>query len=770
MAMLAEPRRRKRYNLCPRGKALYEDENRFGTKMLEKMGWTKGSGLGANLSGEKDFVRIRFKNDAEGLGFEQRDDQWTVHEDGFNGLLKSLNGDDSGAKDKEPESEEEARPMGFGFKAVEPEEPSKKKLKENTSGMSLEERSKQSRARVHYKKFTRGKDLAQYSEKDLANIFGKKATEDVEKYPEPVLAVQPKEPKEENPNFAGVQTIITGLSTTDYFKQKMEAMKNKLKKGSGFQVEDNNEAQTNGHDEKLQQTLAENGEVPTKKKKKKKDKERTEESPIAEEELVEVAPKPKKKKKSKRSSLDETEQSEEKLVENGEQTNESPTVVEEIEQDASKLKKKKKSKRSSQDETQQAENSFVEEKLVDTEEKIDESMLKKKKKSKKVTLDESEKSENIGVESEEITEQSDSTSSKKKKSKKKEEATEEVQINEQTEGSDQKRKRKSEKNKETAEDSVEEPAAKKKKKSKKTDDVIIIDDDLQGTNESEAANENSSKKKSKSNNSEEASQTQKKITIDLTTKKKKKSKEEKKGTDTDEKDSVETPPPASEASQTQEKITIDLTDEASSKKKKKSKEEKKSRDTDEKDSVETPPASNATAKKSKRTTKFNASSEPMGKLEITSLALAVEAAVGNRKDSGEKDGNDVSAEDNISGDKSVQSADEPLPKNLLSLKEIQEQLKSFNYFNISKFCADQFYLFDLSAFNNSTLGEIAGYGISENVELNVVNLPSDEMRIQNLWNNKAVKTTKSKKHIRYPRNVQRTSIRAIKKRVAFQGI
>jgi len=24
MAMLAEPRRRKRYNLCPRGKALYE--------------------------------------------------------------------------------------------------------------------------------------------------------------------------------------------------------------------------------------------------------------------------------------------------------------------------------------------------------------------------------------------------------------------------------------------------------------------------------------------------------------------------------------------------------------------------------------------------------------------------------------------------------------------------------------------------------------------------------------------------------------------------
>jgi len=94
------------------------DENRFGTKMLEKMGWTKGNGLGAKQDGEKDFVRIRFKNDAEGLGFEARDDQWTTHEEGFNGLLKSLNGEENEANGKESEPEEEARPMGFGFKAV----------------------------------------------------------------------------------------------------------------------------------------------------------------------------------------------------------------------------------------------------------------------------------------------------------------------------------------------------------------------------------------------------------------------------------------------------------------------------------------------------------------------------------------------------------------------------------------------------------------------------------------------------------------------------
>uniref|UniRef100_A0A6P4FHV5 LOW QUALITY PROTEIN: PIN2/TERF1-interacting telomerase inhibitor 1 n=1 Tax=Drosophila rhopaloa TaxID=1041015 RepID=A0A6P4FHV5_DRORH len=620
MAMLAEPRRRKRYNLCPRGKALYEDENRFGTKMLEKMGWTKGNGLGAKQDGEKDFVRIRFKNDAEGLGFEARDDQWTTHEEGFNGLLKSLNGEDNEANGKESEPEEEARPMGFGFKAEDPEEPSKKKLKEKISGMSLEERSKQSKARVHYKKFTRGKDLTQYSEKDLANIFGKKATDHID-VPVLVEVEDPKDEKLVDPNFAGVQTVSTGLSVSDYFKQKMEAMKNKLNKGPET-TPTGAETQVNGHDEKVEETIAENGHEPSKKKKKKKDKERTVEPSIAEEEIEQTPHKQKKKKKSKRSSQDETEQSVTLYVEE-----------QQVEGDEYKLAKQKKKKRSSR--------------------KKPEDLIK--------TIE-----------------------------------------------------------------PFEEPAPKKKKKSKKTDlidsEIIIIDDDSLNDNDSNAFDENPSKKKNK----------------------------------------------IKESNHSQVENTAAIIEENSTKKKK-SKKEKKKVDTIEKDLEEIPPSVTEATEKTSKKKKSKTNAEPAAELEIPAPTDVVESVVKNLKGTG-RNQTDVSAASKISGDKSDESADEDLPTDFLSLDDIKEKLKSFNTVKISQFCAEKFHMLDMSAFCNSTLGEIVGYGTSENVELEVEEIPNDENRILDLWSNKSIAESRKTVKFIYPEKVKRTTIRAVKKRVAFQGI
>ncbi|XP_023307130.2 DNA ligase 1 isoform X1 [Lucilia cuprina] len=284
MAMLAEPRQRKRYNLIPRGKALYEDDSRFGTKMLEKMGWEKGKGLGAKEDGSKDFVRIRYKNDILGLGFEHRDDQWTQHEQSFNGLLKTLNnevvdGDVNKKQYNGNESEAEDMPrMGFGFQdssVNEEKKPKVEKLKEKISGISLEERSKQSKARVHYKKFTKGKDLAQYSEKDLANIFGKKAADEqkaANDFYSQLSSSFGKKSEERNDeqenNNDGVNIINTGVSVNDYFKNKMDAKNNRKSCPDGGENSLNMKSETN--EEQLEE------EELTKKQKKKCKKEKKE--------------------------------------------------------------------------------------------------------------------------------------------------------------------------------------------------------------------------------------------------------------------------------------------------------------------------------------------------------------------------------------------------------------------------------------------------------------------------------------------------------------
>lgn len=105
--------------------------------MLERMGWKKGSGLGKTEQGNLEFIQVRYKNNAVGLGFDRlKDNQWTETESDFNELLKNLNNNND----------------NDDVDTTKPAMPSK----------SLEETSKRSRARVHYKKFTKGKDVFKY--------------------------------------------------------------------------------------------------------------------------------------------------------------------------------------------------------------------------------------------------------------------------------------------------------------------------------------------------------------------------------------------------------------------------------------------------------------------------------------------------------------------------------------------------------------------------------------------------------------------------------
>lgn len=79
-----------------------------------------------------------------GIGYKLRDDQWTQHEDQFNSLLSSLNGESIVKNDTQVE-EEVTSCSGFGFK-----DKNKETVVKELSGESLEDKSKKSKARVQY--------------------------------------------------------------------------------------------------------------------------------------------------------------------------------------------------------------------------------------------------------------------------------------------------------------------------------------------------------------------------------------------------------------------------------------------------------------------------------------------------------------------------------------------------------------------------------------------------------------------------------------------
>ena len=197
MSMLAERRQKQKWTLNPRGKQWSEDGEKFGQKMLEKMGWTSGKGLGANEQGMTEHVRVSVKNDKSGIGFKQDalEEAWTEHQESFNDFLQKLQTEQSET-------------------IVQIEE-----VNTELSGKSLELKSKHSRARVHYQKFTRGKDVNKYSSKDLANIFGQKeinmnkGCKETNTEEESSVAINTPE------NSNGV-IVINGGSMTDYFMKK----------------------------------------------------------------------------------------------------------------------------------------------------------------------------------------------------------------------------------------------------------------------------------------------------------------------------------------------------------------------------------------------------------------------------------------------------------------------------------------------------------------------------------------------------------------------
>ncbi|GAA35640.2 pin2-interacting protein X1 [Clonorchis sinensis] len=194
--MLSEPRKKVRYSTNPNGSLWVNDTAGFGRQMLERLGWTPGSGLGKREDGIPKPLKVIHHSFTR-----QTDCSFQPHgQKGREGLGKKIDYQLGGSKQLDDYAQL--------LKELNSSYESKKR---SNSSTSLEDLSKSSINRLHYPKFVRAKDASRYDEKSLAIILGLKPAESKQQ-----STPKPTEP----PNDFGVKTVSSSLSINDYFKKR----------------------------------------------------------------------------------------------------------------------------------------------------------------------------------------------------------------------------------------------------------------------------------------------------------------------------------------------------------------------------------------------------------------------------------------------------------------------------------------------------------------------------------------------------------------------
>lgn len=131
-------------------------EKGLGKKMLMKLGWKEGEGLGAEGKGRTDNVAVQKNMEQSGLGFKSHaeEDAGSVKQIAtFNTILTSLNAE---------YSEENAKR----------EKKKSKRAKLEVSSSEEEEEVRPARGRRRPRKFMDAKDTSRYSKEAMKAILG----------------------------------------------------------------------------------------------------------------------------------------------------------------------------------------------------------------------------------------------------------------------------------------------------------------------------------------------------------------------------------------------------------------------------------------------------------------------------------------------------------------------------------------------------------------------------------------------------------------------
>ena len=288
MGLLAETRHKQKWSVDPNNinwKKKSKKES-FGHKLMSKMGWSDGQGLGKNSDGMLNHISAKVKNNNHGIGCDAKfDREYTAGQDEFNAVLKMLNDND-------------------------------------TSDLANQRREKKRTVtrKALNSRFVKAKDLSAAGAGDMAAIFGgadifaqmsqnlaKKeesdetkngGEEDEENKNSPIIKKE-QDTQENGEKIVTSQTFtentnhsVSKVSLSDYFQKKMAAKK----AGVALKSEITKEVKA---EVKEEISVDEETEEKEKKKKSKKDKKKSKRKVEVEE--TEEEPQPKKKKKSKKS-------------------------------------------------------------------------------------------------------------------------------------------------------------------------------------------------------------------------------------------------------------------------------------------------------------------------------------------------------------------------------------------------------------------------------------------------------------------------------------
>ncbi|XP_022738352.1 uncharacterized protein LOC111291063 isoform X3 [Durio zibethinus] len=128
-------------------------------RLMKQMGWEEGEGLGKDKQGIKSYVRVKNKQDTNGVGLD-KPNPWAFDTAQFDSILKRLKVQQAVQTNDEADKNE-----------------NQVETKTNVSNDTEEQVLKATRPQGRYKRRERGKLVDAYSSKDLEGILAKKVEE-----------------------------------------------------------------------------------------------------------------------------------------------------------------------------------------------------------------------------------------------------------------------------------------------------------------------------------------------------------------------------------------------------------------------------------------------------------------------------------------------------------------------------------------------------------------------------------------------------------------